>query len=222
MSSQFSPGEVGSIFLAWVVLSVGLTYSNFVGLISGMGGSLDYVLAGFIATATGFIIHEMGHKFVAIRHGYVAHFRLWTWGLLLTLFTVVATGGAFLFGAPGAVYIAPGASASYYGSGYGYSWSTRPADEEHESMIISAAGPGINLAFALGFLATLLVLPAPSGFLFDVAVFGFTLNVGLGSFNMLPVPPLDGSKIFRKSIPIALAIALPLWGLFLTLVTGIL
>jgi len=222
VSSQFSPGEVGSIILAWIVLSFGLTYSSIIGLFNGTGGGLDYILAGFIAAATGFIIHEMGHKFVAIRHGYVAHFRLWTWGLLLTLVTVVATGGAFLFGAPGAVYISPSASVNYYGYGYGYSWSTTPADVEHENMIISAAGPGINLAFALGFLVTLLVLPSPSGFLYDVAVFGFTLNVGLGSFNMLPVPPLDGSKIFRKSIPIALAIALPLWGLFLTLVTGIL
>jgi Zn-dependent protease len=106
----------------------------------------------------------------------------------------------------------------YYG--YGYTWSSRPVDEAHENMIISAAGPGINLAFALGFLGLLLV--APAGFLLDVAVFGFELNVGLGSFNMLPIPPLDGSKIFRKSLPIALAIALPLWGLFLTLVTGIL
>jgi Zn-dependent protease len=220
VSSQFSPGEVGSIIVAWIVLSFGLTYTNFVGLVNRTGGSLDYVLAGFIATATGFIIHEMGHKFVAIRHRYVAHFRLWTWGLLLTLFTVVATGGAFLFGAPGAVYIAPAASMGYYG--YGSAWSSRPVDEAHENMIISAAGPGINLAFALGFLATLLVLPVSSGLLFDTAVFGFTLNVGLGSFNMLPVPPLDGSKIFRNSIPIALAIALPLWGLFLTLITGIL
>jgi len=35
------------------------------------------------------------------------------------------------------------------------------------------------------------------------------------------VPPLDGSKIFRKSIPVALGLALPLWGLFLTLFLGI-
>jgi len=216
VSSQFSPGEVGSILVAWIVLSFAITYGNFIGLLNGNGGSLGYVIAGFIATATGFIIHEMGHKFVAIRHGYVAHFRLWTWGLLLTLFTVIATGVAFLFGAPGAVYIAPAASVGY--SGYGYTWSSKPVDEEHENMIISAAGPGINLAFALGFLGLLLV---SSGFLFVVALFGFELNVGLGSFNMLPVPPLDGSKIFRKSIPVALAIALPLWGLFLVLVMGI-
>jgi len=142
VSSQFSPGEFGSIIIAWIVLSFGITYASFVGLFNGSGGSLDFVVAGFVATATGFIIHEMGHKFVAIRRGYVAHFRLWTWGLVLTLFTAVATGGSFLFGAPGAVYIAPAAAVGY---GYGYSWSYRATDEEYENMIISAAGPGINL-----------------------------------------------------------------------------
>jgi Zn-dependent protease len=213
MASQFSPGEIWSIIIAWIVLSFGITYSSLVGLLSG-GGSVTIVAAGFIATATGFIIHEMGHKFVAIRRGYVAHFRLWTWGLLLTLMTVVLSGGSFLFGAPGAVYIAPMAS---FGYGYDSSYGTR--DAEQENMIISAAGPGINLAFALGFLGMLFV--APSGFLSTVAAFGFELNTSLGSFNMLPIPPLDGSKIFRKSVPVALALALPLWGMFLTLVLGI-
>jgi Zn-dependent protease len=216
VSSQFSPGEIGSIIIAWIVLSFAISYTNLVGLFNGSGGSLDYVIAGFIATATGFILHEMGHKFVAIRHGYVAHFRLWTWGILLTLTTVLVFQGSIIFGAPGAVYISPAAVAGY---GYGYSWTYRAADEEHENMIISAAGPGINLVFALGFLGMYL---ASTGFLSIIAQVGFLLNVGLGSFNMLPVPPLDGSKIFRKSIPIALAIALPLWALFLTLVTGIL
>lgn len=205
---------MGSIIIAWIVLSFGITYRYILGLIGGVAGNFDFVVAGFIATATGFILHEMGHKFVAIRHGYVAHFRLWTWGLLLTLFTVFAFMGNFLFGAPGAVYIAPAAAASYYGYGY-----TRPTDEDRENMIISAAGPGINLAFALGFFGLLLF---SSGFVGTVAASGFFLNVGLGAFNMLPVPPLDGSKIFRKSIPVALAIALPLWGLFVAVFTGIL
>jgi Zn-dependent protease len=213
VSSQFSPGEIGSIIIAWLVLSVAITYQNFLGLFTG-SGSLEIVVAGFIATATGFIIHEMGHKFVAIRHGYVAHFRLWMWGLLLTLFIVVFSGGGIVFGAPGAVYIAP-AAAAYYG----YDATYRPRDPEQENMIISAAGPGINLAFAVSFLS--LFLFAPSGFLSTVALFGFELNVGLGSFNMIPIPPLDGSKIFRKNLLVGLAIALPLWTMFLFLFIGI-
>ena len=214
MSSQFSPGEISSIIIAWLVLSIAITYQNFVGLFTGMG-SLEVVIAGFIATATGFIIHEMGHKYVAIRRGYVAHFRLWMQGLLLTLFVVVFSGGGIVFGAPGAVYITPAAMAYY-----GYDSATRPRDPEQENMVISAAGPGINLAFAVAFLA--LVLATSTGsFLWTVAQFGFALNVGLGSFNMLPVPPLDGSKIFRKNILVGLGLALPLWAMFLFLFVGI-
>jgi Zn-dependent protease len=208
MSSQFSSGELLSIIVAWIVLSVAITYQKLVGFLIGTGG-LDVVMAGFVATATGFILHEMGHKYVAIRRGYLAHFRLWIWGLVLTISIVALSGGGLVFGAPGAVYIAP-AAAQFYG----YESGRITVDPEEDNMIISAAGPGTNLAFAIGFL--LLWLSIPAGLLSTIAVYGLLLNVGLGSFNMLPVSLLDGAKIFRKSIPIALAIALPLWAMFIT------
>ena len=209
MVSQFSPGELRSLILAWIVLSIGITFSYILGLFSGIEGSLEAVAAGFIATATGFIFHEMGHKYIAIRQGYIAHFRIWFWGIALTLVTAVVSGGGFLFGAPGAVYIAP-AAIDYYGN---YSSTYKIRDIEKESMKISAAGPLINLAFALFFLASNTIAPAAS-FLETVAALGFGLNVGLGSFNMLPIPPLDGQKIFRKNILVGLAIAVPLWAMF--------
>jgi Zn-dependent protease len=189
------------------VLSVAITYRSLVGLLIGTSG-IDVVIAGFVATATGFILHEMGHKYVAIRRGYLAHFRLWIWGLVLTISIVTLSRGGLVFGAPGAVYIAPAAARLY-----GYDSGRGTVDPEKDNMIISAAGPGINLAFAIGFL--LLWLSVPDGFLSTVAVYGLLLNVGLGSFNMLPVSLLDGAKIFRKSIPIGLGIALPLWAMFI-------
>jgi Zn-dependent protease len=207
VSSQFSSGEILSIIAAWIVLSVAITYQNIIGSIAG-AGNVDIVVAGFIATATGFILHEMGHKYVAIRRGYLAHFRLWIWGLVLTISIVTLSGGGLVFGAPGAVYIAPAAAQLY-----GYDSGRGTVDPEEDNMIISAAGPGINLAFAIGFLVMLFLVPP--GFLSTVADYGILLNVGLGSFNMLPVSLLDGAKIFRKSIPIALGIALPLWAMFI-------
>jgi len=207
VSSQFSSGEILSIIAAWIVLSVAITYRNLVGFLIGTSG-IDVVIAGFVATATGFILHEMGHKYVAIRRGYLAHFRLWIWGLVLTISIVTLSGGGLVFGAPGAVYIAPAAAQLY-----GYDSGRGAVDPEKDNMIISAAGPGINLAFAIGFL--LLWLSVPAGFLSTVAAYGLLLNVGLGSFNMLPVSLLDGAKIFRKSIPVGLGIALPLWAMFI-------
>src|SRR5438445_12873904 len=104
VSSQFSPGEISSIVIAWLVLSIAITYGNFTRLFTGTG-NLEVVIAGFVATSTGFIIHEMGHKFVAIRRGYVAHFRLWMCVLLPTVFISVFTEGGMGFRVSAAVSI---------------------------------------------------------------------------------------------------------------------
>src|SRR5438309_7682834 len=146
VSSQFSSGEILSIIVAWMVLSVAISYQNLVGSFTGTG-SLDVVIAGFIATATGFILHEMGHKYFAIRRGYLAHFRLWIWGLILTIAVVTLSGGGLVFGAPGAVYIVPAAAAVY-----GHDSGRALVDPEEDNMIISVAGAGLNLALDIGFL----------------------------------------------------------------------
>jgi Zn-dependent protease len=207
MASQFSPGELRSIIIAWIALSVALSISYIEGLFSsGTGG--EYVVTAFIATFTAFVLHEMGHKFAAIRYGYVAHFQIWMWGIALTLITAVVFQGTLLFGAPGAVYIAPAVVAS----SYGYYSSSKKRDQNRDTVVISAAGPAINLAFTILFLFIILFAPFNS-FTTLVALRCFTLNIGLGSFNMLPIPPIDGYKIFKGNIAVGLALALPLWGL---------
>ena len=208
MTSQFAPGELRSIIIAWVVLSIALSITAVEALVQG-GSDFQYIVAAFIATFTAFVLHEMGHKFAAIRKGYVAHFQIWIWGIALTLITAIVFQGTFLFGAPGAVYIAPSVAASAYGY-----YSTGRSNANRDTMLISAAGPAVNLAFTLFFLVIVLFAPLNS-FTTLVAIRGFGLNVGLGAFNMLPVPPIDGYKIFKGNIFVALAIALPLWGIFL-------
>src|SRR2546422_62848 len=122
-----------------------MTYRNLVGSFTGTA-SLDVFIAVFVPTATGFTLHEMGHKYFAIRRGSLALFRLWIWGLVLTISVVTLSGGGLVFGPPGAVYIPPAAAQLY-----GHDSGGRTVDPEEDSMIISAAGPGINLAFAIGF-----------------------------------------------------------------------
>ena len=54
-----------------------------------------------IAVGLGFILHELGHKFVSMKYGYWAEFKLWPQGLILAL---VTSFFGFVFAAPGAVY----------------------------------------------------------------------------------------------------------------------
>ena len=73
--------------------------------------------------------------------------------------------------------------------------------------LVAAAGPVSNLVFGLLclFLYYLLALYAPESAVVD-AVITFTatlsvLNVGFAVFNLLPVPPLDGSRIAGLFLP---------------------
>jgi Zn-dependent protease len=67
---------------------------------------------------------------------------------------------------------------------------------QFDQALVTLAGPGMNLALAL--LATLAAavcahVARPAVELFSWAI---SINVALFVFNMLPVPPLDGSKFY--------------------------
>lgn len=67
---------------------------------------------------------------------------------------------------------------------------------------VAAAGPIANfiLAFAMFFLYAIISILVPETQAVDIILtmlfYGAYLNVSLGVFNLLPFPPLDGSKIF--------------------------
>ena len=61
--------------------------------------------------------------------------------------------------------------------------------------LVALAGPASNVVFsvALAFAAVFLARPLPAAA--DFAARGVTLSLYLALFNLLPVPPLDGSKL---------------------------
>lgn len=78
-----------------------------------------------------------------------------------------------------------------------------------DAVLVAAAGPGINLALA--FAAALLLhavplLPEASGSWVERnLVNAIFINLVLGVFNALPLPPLDGSRVVASLLPQGLA-----------------
>lgn len=78
--------------------------------------------------------------------------------------------------------------------------------------IVSAAGPIMNFILAFVFLILYYVLfvvtDAVTGLsmqwqqiLFAIITYTISINIGLGVFNLIPLPPLDGSKILTHFLP---------------------
>lgn len=77
--------------------------------------------------------------------------------------------------------------------------------------LVSFAGPAMNfiIAIILTAVSMLLTALAPQTFLYSYAgnligiliYMTITVNIGLGVFNLIPLPPLDGEKIFRQILP---------------------
>lgn len=65
-------------------------------------------------------------------------------------------------------------------------------------MWVGLAGPLMNIAIVL-FLR--LVAFFPLGYFYEVIYTGIIINLALAIFNLLPIPPLDGSRILASFLP---------------------
>ncbi len=96
----------------------------------------------------------------------------------------------------------------------GFAWGQMPVSPWRFRMgrmgdvLVSAAGPAMNLALAAIALTALGVWEAKGGAAqpthVNVGTFlstGGWLNLFLAAFNMLPFPPLDGSSVFAGLVP---------------------
>ena len=74
-------------------------------------------------------------------------------------------------------------------------------------ILVAGAGPASNLLLALLFAAGLFVAKhlgvqqSREDFAFVLLVIGVSMNVGLAVFNLVPLPPLDGSWIASWGLP---------------------
>jgi Zn-dependent protease len=186
--------ELEDLIIADLALTVAFTFALSGGL-NGLrsGPLLLYLLPiSFVAVSFSFVLHELMHKFVAQRFGAIAAFTRSDNGILMTL---VSSMLGFLIGLPGATVI----------------YSSRFTREEEA--YVSLAGPLTNfVVFAIFIIAGSYLFPSfvpniqsifssqalfSMPYLENVMSFTVFISIYLAFFNMLPIYPLDGSKVLR-------------------------
>ena len=135
-----------------------------------------------IGVGLGTILHEFGHKFVAMKYGYRSEFKLWPIGLLIAFVT------------------------SFFGIVISVAGEARIFADDISDEIqgrISIAGPMFNIALALIFIViAALVYPFNVHsdifhLIYLICTVGFSVNSFLATFNLLPFYTLDGTKVLK-------------------------
>ncbi len=210
---SFSEMERKHLFFATIVIIVAFMMFFHRGISAGLNNLFTWpyflvvLLAALVAVLTGFLTHEMAHKFTAQKMGYWAEFRYSTSGLF---FALLFSLFGFIIAAPGAVYIHGRLS-------------------KKENGITSFAGPLINSIWGTIFIGGIFLLnmmnvPGTDSLklgsepliffswdiingmenvslywqiLWSIISWGFILNTFFAAFNLLPIRflGLDGYKI---------------------------
>ena len=166
---KFTKTETRDLIKAWIVITI----------VCVIAFKSSNIIADFIKFAItvglAFLLHELGHKFVAQHFHYKAEFRANNSMLFLA---IILSFTGIVFAAPGAVMIqSQHLTRGRFGK-------------------IAAAGPLVNIILAIIFL--------PFAFIFrhDLLIMGAQINAFIALFNMLPFGMFDGKKIIAWSKPL--------------------
>ena len=180
-------------FALGLMMAGGMSGLGRMGMSQWLVTILIYMPIMLVSVGPAFLLHEIGHKIVARKHGCWAEFRADPKGLRFGVLLAFILG--FLFMAPGAVMVAGVVTRRQNGH-------------------IAIAGPLVNLAlFLIGIPLGALVLGLTNAYdgstqelltasglnwkavLISIFEFWLQVNLILGLFNMLPFGPLDGLKV---------------------------
>ena len=142
------------------------------------------------------VLHELAHGWVAWKLGDPTaklHGRLTlnplkhldTWGTVMLAVTFLGSGGRFFFGWAKPVPISP--------------WHFK--DPQRGMMLVGAAGPITNYLLAVVAAGLIWLTYTWSPWLEQTLFILFALNVILGTINLIPIPPLDGSRVLGGFLP---------------------
>jgi len=176
---EFDLIEIRDIVISLLVLSFIFSYRR----VFIEGNYFSFFESIFILIFV-FLFHELAHRTVARKYECKAKYVMWPTGILISILFTLFTDGLVIFAAIGFVSI------SYkYPTRLGFKFVGLTLEEIGW---ISLSGPLTNIIVALIFKT---ISPLNPSFFMSIS----QISLVLALFNLFPIPPLDGSKVFAWS-----------------------
>lgn len=153
-----------------------------------------------------YVVREFAHRTVAIWLGYKSQFKAWVLGLVVGLIIVFLFRGKIPFIAPGALVIT---HLPYHRLGKPY----YELSMKHLGWIAMSA-PIANMFFAIILKGIFVVTQS------EAIYVAMMINIWLALFDMIPIPPFNGSRTFFGSRYIYIFVLGALLGCAALLISG--
>ncbi len=179
---KFTPSELKGFVISTLVLAFVISFRDWgAGEFNFFSGLINFGIAVLIVEVS-LLVHVTGQKFWSLATGYRLEYQMWGPGLLFSVILVFITNGKFWLLVPGGflVHHLAGHRLGWFRYGVNY-WAMA---------LIALAGPLATILFIISLKVFGVFMP--SAILQKFIIFNVIYTV----YCMLPIPPLDGSKIF--------------------------
>lgn len=182
---HFTPQEIRGLIISILVIAFIISFKNWGTTTFNLKMGLFNLFNAILIVALSIIIHDTGQRLWGLAIGYRIEFKMWSFGLMIALVLAFVSNGSLWL-------VIPSGFMLHHLAGHRLGWFRYGINYFGQAMV-ALAGPLSN--FTLIILLKILYALAPNPLIQKAIVFNAVYIIT----SMMPIPPLDGSKIYFGS-----------------------
>jgi len=173
---NFTPSELRNVIITIIVLTFIFSFSQF---------NIINILNCLIIVTISILVHLYAQRITGLSIGYLSEYRIWTFGLLFAVIVAfISNGGVWL--------LIPGGIIVHHLAGHRIGFARSGLNYLGIGMVALWGSVG---SMFLSIFFKILYAAFPLAFLHKAMIF----NIGYAVYSILPIPPLNGSRLFFGS-----------------------
>ncbi|MBI2658074.1 hypothetical protein HYX08_05265 [Candidatus Woesearchaeota archaeon] len=182
---KFTQHELRGLVISILIIAFIISFKEWGTASFDLRAGLYNLFNSVLIVALSILVHDLGQRMWGLAIGYRIEFRMWTFGLIIALVAAFISNGNLWLIVPGGfmLHLIPGHRLGWYRYGINY----------FGQAMVALAGPLFSLMLII--LLKVIGIFSYNPLIQKAIVF----NVIYAITSLIPIPPLDGSKIYFGS-----------------------